>query len=66
MEERKELVLSGIGKELLLRKSGKKPAHRLEFDPASGELRLSARGGVPSSVSGDVAFVDQIASDGFA
>jgi hypothetical protein len=60
------MVLSGIGRELLLRKSGKAPVHRLEFDPSSGELRLSASGVVRPQPASEATFVDQIASDGFA
>ena len=66
MTNPKELVLSEIGKELLLRKAGKVPAHRLEFDPTSGELRLSAHGAVRPRQASEATFVDQIASDGFA
>jgi hypothetical protein len=66
MAQTKELVTVGIGKELLLREAGKKPMHRLEFDSSSGELRLAARSGVTSAPNSNVAFVDQIASDGFA
>jgi len=66
MTQPKEMILSGIGRELLLRKSGKPPAHRLEFDPSSGELRLSTHGAPSTSAASETTFVDQIASDGFA
>lgn len=61
----KELPAASIGSELLLRREGRPAVSKLEFDPQSGELRLSARGDVPSP-SNRATVVDQIASDGFA
>jgi len=59
----KQLQDSGIGAELLVRERGDVPRHRLEFDPASGELRLRPRDEAPLA---QATSVDQIASDGFA
>jgi hypothetical protein len=59
----KELVATSIGRELLERGAGQPVRNRLEFDPASGQLRLRPQAEHPSV---DVTPVDQIASDGFA
>jgi hypothetical protein len=64
MANLKELPASGIGSELLLRREGRPARNRLEFDPQSGELRLSPQSAAP--VAQTATFVDQIASDGFA
>jgi hypothetical protein len=65
MADTRQLTASTIGGELLRRREGRPALHRLEFDPASGELRLRVRD-ERLTPSAETTYVDQIASDGFA
>jgi hypothetical protein len=65
MDLARQLPSAAIGGELLLRRQGVPAKNRLEFDPASGELRLRPPG-IPAPAEDNVTVIDQIASDGFA